>query len=219
LAGDFGMAYITDFYLFLSSVVLISMSGVLMPGPLFAVTIDKASKHKAAGVLIALGHAVIEFPLMFIIYFVLSQFALPDYLQVGVGLVGGMLMIFMGIQAFRNRNKTEEANVNSNRDSLLAGVWTTAANAGFILWWLTIGTALILNAKLFGIIGFSVFAGVHWFCDFVWYAAVAFLIFKSRRFWTKRVHQGTTLFCVAVFVGFGAYFFGSALWQVATTLH
>jgi len=218
LAGDFGMAYITDFYLFLSSVVLISMSGVLMPGPLFAVTIDKASKHKTAGVLIALGHAVIEFPLMFIIYFALSQFPLPDYLQVGVGLVGGMLMIFMGIQAFRNRNKTEEEKVNSNRDSLLAGVWTTAANAGFILWWLTIGTALILNAKLFGILGFSVFAGVHWFCDFVWYAAVAFLIFKSRRFWTKRVHQGTTFFCVAVFVGFGAYFFGSALWQVATTL-
>jgi threonine/homoserine/homoserine lactone efflux protein len=57
------MAYITDFYLFLSSVVLISMSGVLMPGPLFAVTIEKASKHKTAGVLIALGHGVVEFRL------------------------------------------------------------------------------------------------------------------------------------------------------------
>ena len=178
-----------------------------MPGPLFAVTIDKASKHKAAGVLIALGHGVIEFPLMFIIYFVLSQFAIPDYLQVGVGLVGGILMIFMG-----------EANVYSKRDSLLAGVWTTAANAGFILWWLTIGTALILNAKLFGLLGFSIFAGVHWFCDFLWYAVVAFFIFKSRRFWTKGVHQGITFFCVAVFVGFGAYFFGSALWQAASTL-
>jgi threonine/homoserine/homoserine lactone efflux protein len=218
LVVDLGMAYITDFYLFLSSVVLISMSGVLMPGPLFAVTIDKASKHKAAGVLIALGHGVIEFPLMFIIYFVLSQFALPDYLQVGVGLVGGILMIFMGVQAFRNRDKTEEANVNSKRDSLLAGVWTTAANAGFILWWLTIGTALILNAKLFGLIGFSVFAGVHWLCDFLWYAVVAFLIFKSRRFWTKGIQQGITFFCVAVFVGFGAYFFGSALWQAASAI-
>jgi threonine/homoserine/homoserine lactone efflux protein len=218
LAGDLRLAYITDFYLFLSSVVLISMSGVLMPGPLFAVTIDKASKHKAAGVLIALGHGVIEFPLMFIIYFALSQFAIPDYLQVGIGLVGGILMIFMGVQAFRNRNKTEEANVNSKRDSLLAGVWTTAANAGFILWWLTIGTALILNAKLFGLLGFSIFAGVHWFCDFLWYAVVAFFIFKSRRFWTKGVHQGITFFCVSVFVGFGAYFFGSALWQAASTL-
>ena len=47
------MAYITDFYLFLSSVALISMSGVLLPGPLFAVTIEKASKRKTAGALIA----------------------------------------------------------------------------------------------------------------------------------------------------------------------
>ena len=208
------MAYISDFYFFLASVALISLSGVLLPGPMFAVTIEKASKRKTAGALIALGHGIVEFPLMFLIYFVLSQFAIPDSLQVAVGLVGGLLMMFMGVQAFRNRNKTEEAHVSSSRDSLLAGVWTTAANAGFILWWLTIGTALILNAKIFGLWGFSVFAGVHWFCDFLWYTAVAFLIFKSRRFWTKRVHQGITFFCVAVFVGFGAYFFGSALWSL-----
>jgi len=212
------MVYITDFYLFLSSVVLISMSGVLMPGPLFAVTIEKAAKHKTAGVLIALGHGVVEFPLMFLIYFVLSQFAVPDTVQVGVGVVGGLLMMFLGVQAFRNRHKAAEEHVGSNRDSLFAGIWTTAANAGFILWWLTIGTALVLNAEIFGLLGFSVFAGIHWSCDFLWLSAVAFLIFKSRRFWTERVHQGITFFCVAVFVGFGAYFFGSAVWQAASML-
>jgi len=38
------MEFITDFYLFLFSVLLISLSGVLMPGPLFAVTIKKPLK-------------------------------------------------------------------------------------------------------------------------------------------------------------------------------
>ena len=188
------------------------MSGVLLPGPLFAVTIEKASKRKTAGALIALGHGVIEFPLMLLIFFVLSQFVVPESVRSAIGLVGGTLMIYMGAQAFRNRNKEEKAQANSNRDSLLAGIWTTAANAGFILWWLTVGTALILNAQLFGFLGFSVFAGVHWLCDFVWYTIIAFAIFKSQRFWTKRVHEAISLFCVAVFVGFGAYFFGSALW-------
>ena len=205
------MELIPDFGLFLMSVVLISMSGVLLPGPLFAVTIEKASKRKTAGALIALGHGVIEFPLMLLIFFVLSQFVVPDSVRSAIGLVGGTLMIYMGAQAFRNRNKEEKAQANSNKDSLLAGIWTTAANAGFILWWLTVGTALILNAQLFGFLGFSVFAGVHWLCDFVWYTIIAFAIFKSRRFWTKRVHEGISLFCVVVFVGFGAYFFGSAL--------
>jgi threonine/homoserine/homoserine lactone efflux protein len=205
------MDLISNFYVFLVSVVLISLSGVLMPGPLFAVTIEKAAKRKSAGALIAIGHGIIEFPLMFLIFFLLTQFTIPQSIQVAVGLVGGSLMIFMGIQTFRNRTKTQNAPTISNRDSVLAGVWTTAANAGFILWWLTIGTTLVLNAQLFGIIGFSVFAGVHWLCDFSWYALIGLAIFKSQRFWNSRVRNGVTLFCVAVFVGFGAYFLVSAL--------
>ncbi len=211
------MDFITNFYAFLASVMLISLSGVLMPGPLFAVTIQKSSKSKIAGALIALGHGIVEFPLMFAIFFVLSQFEIPTAVQVAVGIVGGFFMVLMGVQAFWNRNKPQNGSVPLKRDSILAGVYTTAVNAGFILWWLTIGTALILNAQLFGVLGFSVFAGVHWFCDFAWYAAVGLLIFSSQRFWTDRTRLAITLFCVAVFVGFGLYFMGSAIWQLIAT--
>ena len=212
------MGFITDFYVFLASVAFISLSGVLMPGPLFAVTIEKAAKRKNAGALIALGHGVVEFPLMFLIFFLLREFDVPWYVQAGVGLVGGLLMIWMGVQTFRNRNKADEKYTGSRQDSLLAGIRTTAANPGFILWWLTIGTALILNAQLFGLAGFSVFAGLHWSCDFVWYTVVAFLIFKSHKFWTPHVKQGITFFCVAILVGFGAWFFSSAVWQTIAAL-
>jgi threonine/homoserine/homoserine lactone efflux protein len=212
------MAIISDFPLFLVSVALISMSGVLLPGPLFAVTIEKASKRKTAGALIALGHGVVEFPLMFLIFFVLSEFSVPDSVQVAVGVVGGLLMIYMGVRTFRNRNKTNEKYVGSRQDSLIAGIRTTAINPGFILWWLTVGTTLILNARLFEFPGFVAFAGLHWFCDFAWYTMVALLIFKSHKFWTKKVHDGISFFCVAVFVGFGAFFFASAVWQAITTM-
>lgn len=207
------MALIPDFGVFIASVVLISMSGVLLPGPLFAVTIEKATKWKTAGALIALGHGVIEFPLMFLIYFVLSQFTIPDYVQTGIGFVGGTFMIYLGVDTFLKRNKEETAQKSSPRESFFAGIWTSAANVGFILWWLTVGTELILTAEQFGFLGFAAFAGVHWLCDFAWYTAFALAIYTSRRFWTKRVHQGVALFCVAVFIGFGAYFLGSALWS------
>ena len=115
------MVFITNEYLFLASVVAISLSGVLMPGPLFAMTIQKAYKRKSAGALIAVGHGIIEFPLMFVIFFVLSQFKIPSLVQVAVGLVGGSLMIFMGIQTFRKRNNAVEAPVSSNRDSISPG--------------------------------------------------------------------------------------------------
>ena len=189
-----------------------------MPGPLFAVTIEKASKRKNAGALIALGHGVVEFPLMFLIFFLLTEFEPPWYVQAAIGLVGGALMVYLGVQVFRNRNKPDEKYSGSKQESLVAGIRTTAVNPGFILWWLTIGTALVLNAKLFGLVGFSVFAGLHWSCDFVWYASVAFLIFKSHKFWTPTIHNAITFFCVSVLVGFGAWFFGSALWQAVTTL-
>jgi threonine/homoserine/homoserine lactone efflux protein len=209
------MAFITNEYLFFASVALISLSGVLMPGPLFAATIKQATKHKAAGALIAVGHGVVEFPLMIVIFLVLSQFKILSFVQVTVELVGGLLMVVMGVQAFRKRNKTEDAQVSSSRDSVLAGIYTTAVNAGFILWWLTVGTALILNAQLFGVIGFSVFAGVHWLCDLSFYTVIALAIFKSQQLWSQRwnkgVRMGITLFCVAVFIGFGAYFMSSAL--------
>jgi threonine/homoserine/homoserine lactone efflux protein len=207
---------ITDFWVFLASVVFISLSGVLLPGPLFAVTIDEATKRKNAGALIAIGHGVVEFPLMFLIFFLLSEFEIPLLVQVGVGVVGGMLMIVLGVQTFLNRNKANPAEVGSSSQSLWAGIKTTAANPGFILWWLTVGTTLILNAKLFLLPGFVLFAGVHWSVDFVWYTVVAVLIFKSHRFWTKTVNRAITAFCVSVLVGFGAWFFVSALWQLLT---
>ncbi len=206
------MTFITDFYVFLSSVIVISLSGVLLPGPLFAVTIDKATKDRIAGALIACGHGVVEIPLMFLMFFVLNEFEIPDIVSIAVGLLGGLLLMSMGIQTFQQRSK-ETKDVNSTQDSLISGIRTTAANPGFILWWLTVGSTLILNAKAFGLIGFSVFAGIHWLCDFAWYAVVALVIFKSQRFWTKQVHRGVTFFCTLVFVVFGAWFFSSALLQ------
>jgi threonine/homoserine/homoserine lactone efflux protein len=209
-----GLAFITDFPMFLASVLLISLSGVLMPGPLFAVTLKRAEKSKYAGILIALGHGLIEFPLMFLIYFVLSMYTIPAIVQVAVGLVGGGMMVFMGVQMFWSRHKCEVAMASPMRDTIAAGAYTTAINAGFILWWLTIGTTLVLNAQIFGFLGFTIFTGVHWFVDFSWYTVAAFAVFSSQRFWNNKVRLGITLFCVAVFVGFGLYFMGSALWTL-----
>jgi threonine/homoserine/homoserine lactone efflux protein len=190
---------------------MISLSGVLMPGPLFAITIQKSAKSKIAGALIGLGHGVVEFPVMLLIYFLLSQFTIPTSVQSLIGVIGGSFMIFMGIRALKNRNRQDNSAVSLKRDSILAGIWTSAANAGFILWWLTIGTVLIANAQFFGFSGFCAFAGVHWSVDFIWYTLLGLLVFKSQKFWTKKVHYGITLFCAGVFLLFGIYFISSAI--------
>ncbi|MBK5133387.1 LysE family transporter, partial [Candidatus Bathyarchaeota archaeon] len=72
----------------------------MLPGPLFAVTMKRATERKTAGLLIALGHGVVEIPLIFLIYFWLSQFVIPDFVSITIGLVGGFLMIYMGTVSY-----------------------------------------------------------------------------------------------------------------------
>jgi len=205
------MEIITDFYLFMFSVIFISLSGVMAPGPLFAVTVAKGFKNKAAGVLISFGHGVIEFPLMFLIYFGFVQFFASSFTQRIIGLVGGMLMIYLGLRMVKMERKASEEREESTHGSIIAGILTTGANPYFLLWWATIGAALVVNAAFFGFFGFLAFAVTHWLCDLLWNVVVTVTVFKSRRFWTKKVHNIIFGFCFAVLVGFGIWFIISSL--------
>ena len=60
--------------LFLGSVIAISLTGVMMPGPVTAVTIANGTRRKAAGALVAVGHGVIELPLIAVLYFGFASF-------------------------------------------------------------------------------------------------------------------------------------------------
>lgn len=205
------MEVITDFYLFLISVIFMSLSGVMMPGPLFAVTIAKSFKNKIAGVLVSFGHGIIEFPLMFLIYFGFAQLLASSLTQRIIGLIGGLIMIYMGFRTIKTERKTSEKYEEHRHSSIIAGILTTGANPYFLVWWATIGTFLIANATLFGFMGFLVFALTHWLCDLLWNTFVSMTVFKSRRFWTQKVHNIIFDFCFVVFVGFGLWFFISAL--------
>jgi len=205
------MEIITDFYFFLLSVIFISLSGVMMPGPLFAVTIAKSFKDKMAGVLISFGHGVIEFPLMFLIYFGFTLLEPKSLTHKIISLVGGLILIYMGIQMLKTRRETATESSYSKYGSLVSGILATGANPYFILWWFTNGAALVINASIFGFIGFLIFAITHWSCDLLWNTFISLTVFKSKRFWTKKVHKIVFGFCVLVFIGFGAWFIISTI--------
>ena len=200
------MEIITDFYFFLLSVIFISLSGVMAPGPLFAVTIAKSFKDKMAGVLISFGHGVIEFPLMFLIYFGFTLLEPESLTHKMISLVGGLILIYMGIQMLKTRKETTTESSYSKYGSLVSGILATGANPYFILWWFTNGAALVINASIFGFFGVLIFAITHWSCDLLWNTFVSLTVFKSKCFWTKRVHEIVFGFCIVVFIGFGAWF-------------
>jgi threonine/homoserine/homoserine lactone efflux protein len=205
------MEPVTDLYFFLTSVVFISLSGVMMPGPVFAVTVAKGYGSKIAGVLIALGHGAIEFPLIILLYFRLSGFFASTIVQKVIGLVGGAVLIYMGFQTFKTRKMHGEETRHFRHTSFVAGLVATGANPYFFVWWATVGVTLIWNASVFGAAGLLAFALVHWLCDLSWDTFVSLTVFKTRRLWTEKVFTLVFLFCFAVLVAFGVWFIISAL--------
>ncbi|MEM3700138.1 MAG: LysE family transporter [Candidatus Bathyarchaeia archaeon] len=202
---------IMDFHLFLISVILVSLSGVMSPGPLFAVTVARASREKNAGILISIGHGVVEFPIMFLIYLGFAWVFASPLTQKIIGLVGGALMVYLGLKMLKARKEMEEESSYFKYGSLVSGILATASNPYFLFWWATIGLFLVMNAALFGFVGFLIFAVIHWSCDLVWNIFVSLTVFKSRRFWTERVHEIVFGFCFLVLTGFGVWFIISAL--------
>ena len=89
----------------LVSVVVISLSGVMMPGPMFAMTLAKSYKSPWAGTQISLGHAVIEVPLVLLIYFGFAQFFQNSIVQLVLSIAGGGMVIWLGIGMFRAREQ------------------------------------------------------------------------------------------------------------------
>jgi threonine/homoserine/homoserine lactone efflux protein len=196
-----------SFGLFLLSAVGISLSGVMAPGPLTAATITKGYNDKYAGTFIALGHAIIEIPLMALIYFGFAHFLASPEVKKIIGLIGGLLLIFMGAMLFRTMNKSiREAGGDLPSNSFTTGILLTGANPYFFLWWATIGIALIYGAAEFGIYGLIIFVIVHWLCDLFWEQLVSFTVFKTRHLWTPKVQKVVFGICALVLIGFGIWF-------------
>ena len=197
--------------LFIGSVAAISLTGVMMPGPVTAVTIAKGAQHKAAGALIAIGHGMIEFPLIVLIYLGFARFLVIPEVKMSVSLAGGLMLIRMAIYIFRTRPSLFNEHKKSLQNCVVAGFATTAASPYFFLWWATVGLALLANARVFGITGIVALGVTHWLCDIGWLYLVSWLVFKSKHLWTEKVHRLVFSGCALVMAGFGVWFIFSGI--------
>ena len=195
--------------LFLGSVAVISLSGVMMPGPVFAVTIARSYKSQFAGIRVAVGHALIEIPLILLIYYGFASFFQDTLVQKVLFLVGGAVLVWMGIRMLRARVRAMEEGKDLPRNSIFAGVTTTALNPYFILWWATVGSMLIMKSLSFGLTGLILFAVVHLLCDFGWLAFVSVLVHRTKSLWGGRVQQGLLIASSLLLIGFGGWFLSS----------
>jgi len=195
-----------NLWIFLLTAVGISLSGVMLPGPLTAATIARGYNDKNAGALIGVGHGVIELPIIALIYFGFAGFLTNPLVRQVTGVAGGVLLIVMGIMIFFTFKKPIAEAVVLPYNSLVTGVVMTGGNPYFFLWWATIGVALVASAASFGLYALLLFIVVHWSCDIVWEQVISMTVFKTKHLWTPQVQKIIFGICAAMLIGFGIYF-------------
>jgi threonine/homoserine/homoserine lactone efflux protein len=201
-----------DLALFLVNVLGISLSGALAPGPVTAAAIAMGSRHRLAGVLMALGHGLVEFPLMVLLIFGVGRFLQVPTVGRAIGLVGGGFLIFMAVQMFRGLARMQTGDMPIARGGpLAAGILLSAGNPYFLIWWATVGLALITTAKDFGIWAFVLFALAHWSCDLVWLTILSWASFKGSVFLGPGRRRVLLAVCAAAMLVFGLYFIAKAV--------
>jgi threonine/homoserine/homoserine lactone efflux protein len=191
---------------FLLEAVAISLSGVMAPGPITSVVVGKGSESPHAGALVALGHAVVELPLMIAVFYGVGRLLELPHTSAIIALVGGLFLLWMGFDMLRRLRQGLIEDAHSAHTPLVAGILLSAGNPYFLVWWATVGAALIARSVQFGLGGFLAFALAHWGCDLVWDYALSALSFKGGQVFGARFQRGVFLVCGALLVVFGGRF-------------
>lgn len=198
----------------LASVVVISLSGVMLPGIMTAITIAKGYKSPWAGTYVALGHAVIELPLILLIYVGFGQFFQNTTVQLVMSILGGGMVIWLGINMFCARNEVTQQGKDLPYSAFTAGIFTSGLNPFFWIWWATAGIMLVMKFRNFGTTGLIAFILVHWMCDLVWFSIISFFIYHTQTLWgrwARKVQEGIFIACSLLLIGFGGWFLVSGI--------
>jgi threonine/homoserine/homoserine lactone efflux protein len=199
-----------SFLVFLSGAIVISLSGVLAPGPVTAVTIGKGNDSPHAGAWIAVGHGIVEIPLMILLALGIGQYLASAWLKTTLGVLGGFFLIFMAVGLLRGIRGQASNLSRFSGSPVWAGILLSLSSPFFFMWWATIGAALILQSWAFGIAGFIALCASHWLCDFIWSYFLSALSFTGGQFFGRRFQQVVFGVCGVALLVFGGWFLYNA---------
>jgi threonine/homoserine/homoserine lactone efflux protein len=204
---------------FIITVVVVTASGALAPGPLFFGLLVQGSKEGArSGFFCAVGHTLVEFPLVMALAFGLLAVASQPAIEFAIGLAGGIGLIGFGVFQIYQTIKSKPAPVGTNEtktlrtSSLALGLALTGLNPYFILWWLTIGSVMIVEALAFAaIVGVLIMYVSHVWMDYAFLTALAHMAKKGKSVVGSRYYKLALIAFGLILVYFGMTFVRGAI--------
>ncbi len=198
-----------------SSLFVIALSGALVPGPLFTITVSESVKRGfRAGPLIILGHAILELAIVFLLIFNITPFLSGGRARFIISLVGGMMLVLMGGAMIRGAAGTRldlsAGGKPSGMHPVLSGIIGSASNPYWVIWWATIGLGYLVSSLKFGVPGVAAFFAGHIAADLGWYSIISFAVSKGRNVMGDRGYRFLLYACGVFLIFFGGWFISGA---------
>ena len=199
----------TEIIEFVIIVIVISASGVMAPGPLFAANISYGLRKGAkSGIKMAMGHTIVEFPLVILLGIgVFSLETFPEF-RIIISTVGAItLFVFALVQIKTVLQNNKNITSTPKHGPLVTGIVLSALNPFFIIWWLTVGFKLISDAMLiWAFSGIVIVFFLHIWMDFAWLGGISFLVSKSSKILSNRNYKFIMIGLSLLLVYFGITF-------------
>lgn len=206
-----------DILNFIITVILVTASGALAPGPLFFATLTHGTRSGAKGGLaISIGHTLVEFPLVILLALGLLTIASQPMVKILTGIAGGIALLIFGALQIRESLTLKSGQPSyrgiASRNPLLLGLVFTGLNPYFIVWWLTAGAKLVLDSLAFAPpAGVVIMFVSHIWMDYAWLTAIAYLARMGTNILGTKGYKALMILFGAVLIYFGLTFLISTL--------
>lgn len=204
---------ICSFVLYVSAITL---SGALSPGPLSMATIIHGSKDGLkAGLGCALGHTIVELPLVILIWFGILN-VVGQTLKQPLEIIGGLTLVIFGVLQLWGSLKLSHSILDGKssvrRSSILTGIILSSLNPYFLIWWVSIGSVLVYEAMALGLIqGLTIMYISHVWLDYLWLGLLAYLSKYGMRILGLKVYKYILIFFSLILVVFGVMWIYSGI--------
>jgi len=186
---------------------LIGLTGALAPGPTLVATVNAAlAGNWTAGLRISCGHILAESVVFLLIILGLAGIAGP-YMNV-IALMGGIALVVFGLMTLLgSRTATLGAMPTGTVSSpYMAGLLTSAANPYFWIWWLSVGSALVIKTLEGGLLLAAVFMIGHWCADTGWFTFVSTGVSRGKTVLPDATYHRIMAGCGIFLILFGMYY-------------